>query len=235
MRARRAAALGAVAVLVAVVVFEVGGRLLTERAAAAELQAQGIRDAQVTVGADWWRPTMLRAVVAGEVDRVRVELVDTEVSGVRIERADYVLEGLEVDPGLGGSLGVRGIAEGSFRLVVAPSAVAAVVGVEAEVDSGRLVVGPEREAAKLRLDGSELVIESAYLQREQLERRVPVVDRRLLPCDPLVAIAGDLVELRCTGDRLPRILDESLGPPLEDLPPPPAELQPPQTIERDGG
>lgn len=234
MSVLRTAAIAAVAVVVALVVVETGGRVLAERAAVDELSAQGIDGAQVTVGRAWWRPTMVPAMVGHGLDRVRVELRDAEVSGVRIERADYVLDDLSVDPALGGALGVRAVGNGTFRLVVAPSAVAEAVGVQADVEEGRIVIGPDREPAKVRLDGTDLLIESAYLQREQLEHRVPAVDGRLLPCDPEVALVGDLLELRCTGDRLPRILDAPLGEPVADLPAPP-ELQPPQTLDRNGG
>ncbi len=99
--------------------------------------------------------------------------------------------------------------------------------------NGRLVVGPDDEPAKLRLDGAELVVESPYLSRRAIEPRYRVVDRRLLPCDPEVGLIGGSVELRCTGDRLPGILDTSLGTPVGDVPAP-TELEPPVTAERDG-
>ena len=143
-----------------------------------------------------------------------------------------MLEDLEVDPDpFGRALGVSGVGAGSFRLVVAPGSVAEVLGVPARVVEGRLVVGPDREPAKVRLDRGELVIESPYLQREGIDHRLAVVDRRLLPCEPEVALLGDAVELRCTGDRLPGILDVPLGEPVGDVPAP-TELEPSVTVER---
>ncbi len=58
------------------------------------------------------------------------------------------------------------------------------------------------------------------------------IDRRLLPCEPEVAVAGAAIELRCEGDELPGILDAPLGQPVADVPAP-TELQPPATIERE--
>jgi hypothetical protein len=218
--------------LIGLMVLELGGRTLIERAAASELRAQGIDAASVTVGRSWWRPTLVPALLGGSVDRVRVELRDTEVSGVRVVSADYVLDELEVDPDpLGRTLGVSGIGAGSFRLVVAPDSVAALLGVPAKVVDGRLVVGPDGEWAKIRIDRGELVVESPYLEREGMDPRLGTLDGRLLPCEPQVAIAGDAVELRCRGDRLPGILDQPLGEPVADVPAP-TELEPPVTAQR---
>ena len=231
-RAGRVAAVVAAVVLLGAVAFEVGGRVLVASVAAGELRDEGIDGAQVTIGRAWWRPTVLPAVLGGGVDRVRVELRDAEVSGVRVVRADYVLDDLVVDPDpFGGTLGVTGVGAGSFRLVVSAESVAELLGVSARVADGRLVIGPDDEPAKLRVDGSELVIESSYLQREGLEHRLQVVDRRLLPCDPEVALVEAAVELRCSGVRLPGILDAPLGEPVADTPVP-TELEPPVTAER---
>jgi hypothetical protein len=225
--------LGVAVVFMALLVAEYGGRVVVGRVAQNQLQSQGIADAQVTVGGSWWRPTLLPAVLGGGLDRVSVQLRDAEVSGVLVERADYVLEDLDVDPDpFGASLGVTSVGEGSFRLTVSPASVGRLLGVNARVVDGRLVVGPDGEPAKLRLDGTELVVESPYLARQRLPHRFTVLDGRLLPCDPEVRLDGELVELRCSGDRLPRILDASMGEPVGRLPAPPTELEPSATIER---
>lgn len=232
-RAVRAVAVVAGVVLVGLVVLELGGRTVAERAAADALRDQGIDDAVVVIGTSRWRPTMLPALLGGGVDRVRVELRDTEVSGVQVVRADYVLEDLDVDVDpFGADLRVTSIGDGSFRLAVSPASVGDLLGVRARVIDGRLVVGPEDEPAKLRVDDGVLVVESPYLQRERVRPRLMAVDRRLLSCEPEVAVVGDAIELWCEGDRLPGILDAPLGEPVTDVPAP-AELQPPVTAERD--
>jgi hypothetical protein len=231
-RTGRVVAVVAGVLFLGLVLAEVGGRQLVERAAATALRDEGIEAATVTVGTSWWRPTLVPALFGGSVDRVQVRLRDTEVSGVRIVRADYVLDDLQVDPDpLGRTLGVSGIGGGSFRLVVAPESVAAVLGVPARVVDGRLVIGPDREPAKVRVDRDELVVESPYLEREGIDPRIAVLDRRLLPCSPEVRIAAEAVELWCSGDQLPGILDTPLGEPVGDVPAPP-ELEPPVTAQR---
>ncbi len=225
--------LGVAVVLVALLVVEYGGRVVVGRVAQNQLQSQGIADAQVAIGRSWWRPTLLPAVLGGGLDRVTVQLRDAEVSGVLVETADYVLEDLDVDPDpFGASLGITSVGQGSFRLTVSPASVGRLLGVNARVVDGRLVVGPEGEPAKLRLEGTELVVESPYLARKGLPNRFTVLDGRLLPCDPEVELVGEVVELRCSGDRLPRILDASIGEPVAQLPAPPTELEPSVTIER---
>ena len=218
---------------VALSVVEFGGRLMVARVAQDQLQSQGIADAQVTIGRSWWRPSLLPALLGGDLDRVTVQLRDAQVSGVLVETADYVLEDLDVDPNpFGASLGVNAVRDGSFRLTVSPASIGRLLGVNARVVAGRLVVGPDGEPAKLRLDDTELIVESPYLARLRLPHRFRVLDGRLLPCDPEVQLDGELVELRCRGNRLPRILDASMGEPVAQLPAPPTELEPSVTIDR---
>lgn len=233
MNARRVAVIAGV-VVVTLVVVEFGGRAVAARVTAGELRSAGIQDAQVRIGASPLRPTLVPSMLGGGLDRVHVQLRDTSVSGVAIREADYVLEDLEVDPDLSdATVRVRSLGQGSFRLRVEPDAVADRLGVEARIVGGRLVLGPDREPAKLRVQDGELLVESRYLRREGIAPDVLFVDRRLLPCDPEVAIVDDAVELQCAGDRLPGVLDSSLGAPVTDVPPPP-ELPPAQTIVRDG-
>lgn len=219
-------------VLGAVLLVELGGRLLIERAASSALRDDGVAGATVTVGRSWWRPTLVPALLGGGVDQVRVELRDADVSGVRVVGADYVLEDLDVAPDpFSATLGVDGIGRGSFRLVVTPESVSEVLGVPAAVVDGRLVVGPDDEPAKLRVDRADLVVESTYLQREGIDPRLPLISSRFLPCEPEVELAGAAVQLSCSGDRLPGILDTSLGEPVGEIPAP-TELEPPAVAER---
>jgi hypothetical protein len=101
-----------------VVVIEVVGRRMIERAAESELAAQGFDGAEVVVGRSWWRPALLPAVVGGALDRVHVTLVEDQVAGVQVRRADYELRGLQVDlrPGSTPPLRVTGIDGGTFRV-----------------------------------------------------------------------------------------------------------------------
>jgi hypothetical protein len=219
--------------LVGLVALELVGRTMVQRAAADALRDQGVESARVQLGSDRWRPIVVPALMGGGIDQVRVELRDGEVSGVRIVEAEYVLDDVEVDiDPLRTSVQVRSIGNGRFRLVVAPESVGELLGVPASIDEGRLRVGPDDEPAKVRVDGTVLVIESPYLQRQRIDPRLLVLDRRLLPCEPEATVAAAAIELRCEGDELPGILDAPLGEPVAEVPAP-TELQPPVTVERD--
>lgn len=221
-----------VVLLVGAVAVEVVGRRIAEDVATSELERQGVADAQVSIGT-WWRPSVLSAVVLGDLDRVQVRLEDTRVSGVEVLEADYDLEGLRVDVDVrSGTVAIAELERGSFRVLVDPATFGARLGVEVVAEDGTLLVGPGRAPATLRMEGDEMVIDSTYLREQGIDDRLVVADRRLLPCDPTPRVVLDLVELSCIGDRLPGILDSSLGQPI-DVAPPPAQLEPPATLERD--
>jgi hypothetical protein len=221
-----------VVVCVGVVVVEVVGRRIAENVATSELQRQGIDDATVSIGT-WWRPSVLSAILLGDLDRVRVRLEAAQVSGVDVLEADYDLEGLQVDVDvLSGTVAITDLSSGSFRVLVDPATFGAQLGVEVTADDTTLLIGPGRSPATLRMEGDQVVIDSDYLREQGVDGWLVVADRQLLPCDPMPRVAFGLVELSCTGDRLPGILDSSLGQPL-DVAPPPAQLEPPATLERD--
>jgi hypothetical protein len=223
---------GLVVLLVGVVVIEVVGRRVAEDVATSELERQGVADAHVSIGT-WWRPSVLSAVVLGDLDRVRVQLEDAQVSGIEVLEADYDLEGLRVDVDVfGGTVAITELERGSFRVLVDPATFGAQLGVEVVAGDGALRIGPGRAPATLRMEGDQMVIDSAYLDEQGIDGRLVVADRQLLPCDPTPRVVLDLVELHCTGDRLPGILDSSLGQPV-DVAPPPAQLEPPATLERE--
>ena len=115
-----------------------------------------------------------------------------------------------------------------------PSTITPLVGAALSASNGELRVGPRQEPAALRVDGDELVINSSYLRTNGLVDRIVVVDTGLLPCDPDVAVVGDLVELSCSGDRLPQVLAAPLGAGPAGDDGPPAELPPPASVERNG-
>lgn len=214
---------------------EVLGRRTIEHSAAEMLADQGIDGARVSLGGPWWRPVVLTAVIGGTVAEVTVDIEQAEVAGVKVARGHYVLEDLDVDPDLGSrTLGVDSMRRGTFRLLLAPDSVGDEMGVEVRIIDGRLVVGPDEEPAKLRVDGEELVLESPYLQRLGHPPRIAALSARLLPCPPDVAIIGGHIALTCVGTRLPAVLDQSLGEPVANMPAPP-ELEPPLTAERGDG
>ncbi len=235
MKALRTALAVACVVVLIGVGLEVGGRLVTERETARQLTDAGVGEPDVAVGRSWWRPSILPALLGGTLDQVDVRLRDTRVVGIDVLEADYRLRDLSVDLDLRtGTVGVTALGSGSFRLLLEPAAITPLVGATLSARNGELRVGPREEPAALRVEGDELVIDSSYLRANGLVDRIVVVDTGLLPCDPDVAVIRDLVELSCSGDRLPQVLTAPLGARPAGDEGPPAELPPPASVERDG-
>lgn len=223
--------LGAVLVVVGV---EIGGRILTQRYAEAELRDAGVAGGvEVTVGSAWWRPSVIPALLTGDLDRVAVRLEDAELYSMPVREADYVLEDLSVDVSLGDrTVTATSLGAGSFRLVVDPSEIGRLLGADTVVEGGKVLIGPDRDPAELTVRGRELVVTSAALSATGGSTSMQVVDPQLLPCSPEVRVVGRYVELACTGDHLPGILEQTIGMSgVADVPAPPAELEPPATME----
>jgi hypothetical protein len=225
------AALGIVGLVVGV---EVVGRVVTQRVAEDQLRAAGVAGGvEVTIGRAWFRPTVVPALLTGNLDRIAVRLQDARLYSVPVLEADYVLEDLAVEVSLSErTIRASSLGSGSVRLLVDPGAFAAVVGVEAVAEGGRMLVGPDREPAELTISGRSLVITSPALVASGGSTTLQVVDPQLLPCTPEVRVLDGLVELSCRGDSLPGILERTLGVAgVEPEPSPPTELEPPATLE----
>ena len=230
--------IGAVALLLGltsvVIGVEITGRVATERVAENRLRANGVRGSiEVTIGSAWWRPTFLPALATGTLDRVSVGLDGAELYAVPVLKADYVLEDLQVQVSPGDrSIAATSIGSGSVRVLIDPAEIGAMFGTEAALLDGRLVIGPERAPADLQMLGDDLVLSGPSLASGSQAASFRVADPQLLPCTPGVRLLNTLVELFCTGDELPGILERPLGPSGgSSIVPPPAELEPPLTLE----
>jgi hypothetical protein len=215
---------------------EIGGRLAVERVVEARLRDSGIAgEVDVVVGSAWWRPSVLPALVGVDLDRIEVRMRRAEVHALPIEVVDYALEDLDVALSVRrGTIGATSVGSGRFRVLVDPTVVGSDVGLTATVSEGRLLVGPGRDPAELRVDGDDLVLSGAAFEAEGGTTRVQIVDRSLLPCRPDVRVVLGMIELWCTADRIPGILEQPLGPGTpdsSDLPPAPVELEPPATLD----
>ena len=233
---RRALVALAVAAAVAVLLVEVGGRIAVQRIAADELRDAGVaREVEVVVGEAWWKPSVVPALFGADLDRVAVRLHDAELHPLKASRADYRLEGLDVSISLRSrTVAAHGLRAGKVVIVVDPEVVAEQLGFAAEVEGDRLLVGEDRQPAKLRVDGGDLVVTSEAFSADGGSVRLGVLDSYVLPCEPQVRVIAGRVVLGCAITELPGIMAQHLAPPVEidpDAPAPPVELEPPVTAE----
>lgn len=224
----------AVALVLLLIGVEAAGRIATERVAEDQLRQHGVNGGvEVTLGRAWWRPTFLPALLTGDLDRISVQLSGADLYSVPVQQADYVLENLHIDFSLRQrSIAATSIGSGSVRVLIDPAAIGRMMATDAAVVDGRLLIGADRERADLRMVGNQLVLSAPSLDAAGSNTSFQVVDPQLLPCVPQVQLSGGLVELSCSGDQLPGILEQSIGSSAGvDPGEPPAELEPPLTID----
>lgn len=221
---------GLVGLLVGV---EFAGRVVTERVAERQLRDGGVGGSvEVSMGTSWWHPSFLSAVMTGNLDRISVELDRASLYSVPVLRADYVLEDVRVEiSATDRTIRVASIGSGKVRLLIDPAEIGRMMGSEATVVDGRIVVGPDRSPADLRIVGDELVLSGPSIATGAGAGSYRVADPELLPCTPDVRVRSSLVELSCTGDQLPGILAQPLGLSGRSTVQPPTELEPPLTLD----
>jgi hypothetical protein len=226
--------------LCVVVAAEWWGRGEAEAQVATGLSEAGVTgDVRVDIGRGA-APSVVRAALLGDLDRVVVEIRDGQLGGLPVERARYELRDLDVDVALRtGGVRVTGLGDGSVRLLLDPVIVGASVGVDLRVEDGRLRLGSPGVAARARMAGGDLVVEPLDAAAEVEAIRVPAGDSYLLPCRPDATLSGDLLELSCRGDELPGVLEGPLGATAGGTPGGSGnatvpDLPTPQTTVRDG-
>lgn len=237
-----------IAVAIVVVVVEVAGRAVTQRIIEDQIRASGVAGGvDVTIGRSWWQPSIVGVVLFETLDKVEVRLTDARLYSTHVDEADYVLNELGLDLSIANrKVSVQSLGSGSVRVLIDPSALARMFGVDATIRDGRLFVAGSDTPARVSISGTDLVIEAAAIASPDGSHSIslPVVDPAILPCTPKVRLVDRFVELRCTGTRLPGVLATSLAaesgsdigpggdqnlPPLDET-----ELPPPATLELPG-
>jgi len=195
---------------------------------------------EVTVGSSPWRPNVLGALLGRGLDELDVLITDGTVGGLGVSHADYRLSGIDGSVSIrSGNVVVESIERGDVRIEFPAEELGSAVGTSFAVVDGRLwaagVVPWDRRAVALRVvDGSlELGGDAAELWGMPVD--VPVADSYLLPCPPSVRLKGERLVLSCSGDELPGVLESPLSVDPSSPTAPVGELEPPQTIVRDGG
>lgn len=225
-------------VVVGLAALEHFGRSYAEGEIAARLRSAGMTgDIQVTVGRAWWRPSVLPAVATGTLDQVEIRIREGSVSGIPVEEVDYVLGGIDGDLSLlNGTVDVRSIDEGSVSMRVLAETIGESLATPIAIRDGRVVVGAEEAPAELRVSGDNLVIDAPD-RAGGAPIELVLADPYILPCRPEPGVVDGAIQLDCTGDTLPGILEGPLqgDTPAPDGVPPMEELPPPQSIDRPGG
>jgi len=197
----------------------------------------------VVMGSAWWRPTVIPAVALGDVDRISVRLVGADLGGFPVAEVDYVLEGIEGNVSvLRRQVEIDSIERGRVRMLVDPSSIATALGTSAELVDRQLLIGPDRVPASVEVSGDDLVISTGD-DAGVPAQVIPVMDDWLMPCRPTVRLGNHFLELSCDGDQLPGVLGGTFsdggpagrhGEKDATAERPPADLLPPETVDRGG-
>lgn len=215
------------------------GRSYAQDEIAGRLQAGGITgEVDVRVGRSWWQPSVVPALLTGDLDGVSIAIRNGSVAGMRVDRVDYVLSGIRGDVSLlNGTVVVRSIARGTVDMRIPPEVLTEGIGLPVDIRGGRLVAGDPPSQLRAVVVGDALVLSGPPVARLGSPPTIPIVDPYVLPCRPEVGIVGRDLVLSCAGNRIPGILQAPLqgNTPSSSDPAPQAELPPPQSIERPGG
>lgn len=226
-------------VLVAYVVIEFAGRGMIERATESQIRNAGVAgEVDVEIGRAWWTPSITRLLVTGRLDRASVDLRSAQFYMVPVHTAFYRLDDLDVSLSLRHqTIRVTSLGVGSVLVVVDPSSISSFLGVQVAARSGELFIGDSHDPAKIKVEGSNLVVTSNDLLDVNGTDKAsfPVVDSYLMPCEPQAKVRGEFIELKCTGSELPGVLSQTIGVLGEQRGDPsiPAEIAPPESTVLD--
>jgi hypothetical protein len=207
-----------IGLVVIAAVLEFGGRFEASRLAENALETTGgAESADVTIGAQIWRPALLPALAGKPLDQLSAELVNVKVGPLNVDQINYELNDVVVDLDLSKRpVHLTSIGSGQVMMQIASGSLAAVLGTAVEITGGQVLVGPNRQKADLTVSGGQLTVRVAETGRTF--EPLPVDDPDLLPCPPTVAVTNERVVLACTGNRLPGIVKRSLDPLRTDVP-----------------
>ena len=211
------------------VLLEFGGRFAASVAAERAIVGTGrAASADVTIGAQPWRPALLPTLAGRPLDQVTAELTDVRVEYLTIDSATYQLDDVQLSYRFSTRpVSIGSIGSGSVRLELSAGSLAAVLGTPVEVADGKVLVGRDRVPARLAVSDGVLQVDAAGQEFPPL----PVDDPDLLMCPPAVSVEGDRVVLSCTGNRVPALLARALDPPdTGGTPGGPTNLGPSNTV-----
>ena len=216
--------LGVVAVLL-----EFGGRFGASVAAEkAIVQTGRAKSADVTIGEQPWKPALLPTLAGKPLDQLKAELTDVNVEYFTVDSATYLLDDVQLSYKFSKHpVTIDSIGAGSVRLELSAGSLAAVLGTPVQITGGKVLVGPNRLPARLKVSNGILEVSAGG----EAFTPLPVDDPDLLMCPPAVSVEDDRLVLACTGNRVPAILTRALNPPdTGGTPGGPTNLGPSNTV-----
>ena len=188
------------------VVLDVGAKIAVERVSARELRnAEQIDAGGVETSVDTF-PFLGRLLVAGETS-FSIGLDDVTDRGVRVDRIEFDVDGLVFDRGeaLEGRVRIDDVDRVRATAVIDEDTITAATGVPVDLAPGSATVA----GSPVEVSVAGRQVQAAVPGVGAVSFAVPSTD--YLPCEPALAIAQDRVELSCTTDSLPPLVNQALS------------------------
>ena len=135
------------------VLLEFGGRFAASVAAEkAIVQTGRAKSADVTIGEQPWMPALLPTLVGQPLDQLKAELTDVNVEYFTVDSATYQLDDVQLSYKFSSRpVRIDSIGSGSVRLELEAGSLAAVLGTPVQITDGKVLVGPDRLPARLKV------------------------------------------------------------------------------------
>lgn len=187
-------------------VLDVVAKVAVERISARELRnADGINASAVDTSVDSF-PFLGRLLVSGETS-FSIGLDDVQDQGVRIDRIEFDVDGLvfDRDEALDQRVRINSVDRVQATVIIDEASISEALGVAVEVEPG--AVSAAGVTVSVTVVDRTVTASAAGLGSASFA--VPSSD--WLPCAPSLELAPDRVELSCTTDVLPPLVNQALG------------------------
>ena len=188
------------------VALDFGAKIAVERVSARELRnAEQIDAGGVETSVDTF-PFLGRLLVSGATS-FSIGLDDVTDRGVRVDRIEFDVDGLVFDRGeaLEGRVRIDDVERVRATAVINEDTIAAAAGVPVDLEPGSATAAGS--TVEVAVVGRQ--VQAAVPGVGAVTFAVPSTD--YLPCEPALVIAQDRVELSCTTDSLPPLVNQALS------------------------
>jgi hypothetical protein len=151
-------------------------------------------------------PFLLGLGISGELSAT-LHLEGVPEQGVTVDEFELELDGLRFDRdrAFRGHVLATSVDEATATLRFEEGTLSELLGVAVDIEEGSAQANGQPVDA--RMDGEDLVVGTEGVG----EVTVPLATGRYLPCDPTVRFEPGVVELSCTTERLPPIVNQVIG------------------------